>query len=334
MAEPPRAIQDKTTVGHNWLTKRLDDQSVESRTIQVYNTPNDVSGDTLDGLFNHCGRIREIKRQYDKTHRGFCWNIEFDRAEAARTACALDGTKLIDREINIVSLKFNVDAIRAAADEVVKPKPKDEEEGPGGPLLIKGPEVKPKTLDEYVQDKGFNPHFPPEELYSHADSQDKPTLFKSIYIGNLPMSTDQSTVVQLCEKCGPVARVFVGGGGDEMTFKWAIAEFVHPGAALSAKNLSGQVYGDRQIIVERSSNVIKPEVAAVAPYVPPVRSPSPLRIQNRRRRRSSSSDDYRRRKSRKRRRRRSTSTSSSDRPRRKRRRHEYSSDSYHRRRRR
>ena len=82
---------------------RLTDQSAAARTIVVFNVSQKASEDNLGAFFGYCGKVRELRQQYDRAKDEFCWSVEFDRAEAARTACMLHGTQLLGTEITITS---------------------------------------------------------------------------------------------------------------------------------------------------------------------------------------------------------------------------------------
>ena len=72
----------------------------------MYNVSLKASEENLRAFFGYCGKIKEgtgLKQQYDKAKNEFCWTVEFERAESARTACMLHGTALLGNEIKILS---------------------------------------------------------------------------------------------------------------------------------------------------------------------------------------------------------------------------------------
>eukprot|EP00667_Euglena_gracilis_P025261 EG_transcript_29538 len=87
----------------NALTQKLSDQSQDARTIIVYNVSQKASEENLTAFFGYCGKLKNLRQQYDRTKGEFCWSVEFERAEMARTACMLHGTILLGSEIQITS---------------------------------------------------------------------------------------------------------------------------------------------------------------------------------------------------------------------------------------
>mmetsp|Transcript_104649 Transcript_104649/g.180376 ORF Transcript_104649/g.180376 Transcript_104649/m.180376 type:complete len:154 (+) Transcript_104649:48-509(+) len=87
----------------NLLTKKLTDQSQDARTVIVFNVSPKASEDNLSAFFGYCGKLKDIRQQYDRAKDQFCWLIEFERAEMARTACMLHGTTLLGTELTITS---------------------------------------------------------------------------------------------------------------------------------------------------------------------------------------------------------------------------------------
>ncbi|KAI8817067.1 uncharacterized protein EV422DRAFT_263826 [Fimicolochytrium jonesii] len=210
--------------------------------VKVAGVSSLVTEDVLKPLFEFLGQVNEVKLYPSPSNDGLqeC-QVAFEDPTAAQSALHLTGTDLGDRTLFVT--------ITGKATPSL------------GATITASPAIRTPTVAEALLAR--NPNINASIL--QFDPVKAEEIARTVYIGNLSITTTEEELRALFAPCGEIAHVKMAGDSSGQLTRFAFMEFATQEAAAKALPLNGAGLGDRLIKVNYSKNAInkapkKPDV--------------------------------------------------------------------------
>eukprot|EP01064_Diplonema_japonicum_P003953 TRINITY_DN12622_c0_g1_i1.p1 TRINITY_DN12622_c0_g1~~TRINITY_DN12622_c0_g1_i1.p1 ORF type:complete len:371 (+),score=37.73 TRINITY_DN12622_c0_g1_i1:38-1150(+) len=212
------------------------------RTVFVTGVPEAVGESNLKEMFQYCGRIARMKRQWDNTKGVFGWEVEYEKGRAASLAMGLDNVELGGANLTIegtaerikAPINLNASFMEQAMTAMVFNKA---QAGMGAANAAE------------LLEMSANIAACRESILSsqRVQSTDPIRVSRTIYVGNVPKTTSETDLINLFSTFGPITNTYMpsalslvpGIVKDEPTVTHALVEFMDSKSVAKSLKLDG-----------------------------------------------------------------------------------------------
>eukprot|EP01063_Lacrimia_lanifica_P036919 TRINITY_DN7449_c0_g2_i2.p1 TRINITY_DN7449_c0_g2~~TRINITY_DN7449_c0_g2_i2.p1 ORF type:complete len:425 (+),score=125.50 TRINITY_DN7449_c0_g2_i2:103-1377(+) len=242
----------------------------KARCVFVTNVADSVKESNLREMFNFCGAIVGLKRQYIPELGTLGYEIEFEKVRAAQAATQLHGVDIVGQRLSVQVQQYvgpqQEDVARAKKTEfmhevVTAAYHMDRGmEALSTDLLLERANAAAREAAA-AKDQGTDPYAQPTSYEDQARAD------RTVFVSRTDRRVTRAHVYKHFKDCGDIAHVIAGLNKEDGTY-YALVEFALPLAARAALGKQGvEVIPGVRVAVQKSPVVIVRSTATTPPEI-------------------------------------------------------------------